>query len=156
RHPAGRDVHAVAERSVFVLLSRPADGQAAGQALHGLASAEGLRMSRATDGTPPGLVGVGLLGGAITERLLGAGFRVVGADVDPSRSEALRRLGGEAVGDPSEVFRACDRVLLSLPTSDVVAAVIGRVEAALRPGQVVIDTTTGAPRDAEAAGARLA
>jgi 3-hydroxyisobutyrate dehydrogenase-like beta-hydroxyacid dehydrogenase len=113
-------------------------------------------MSRATGRTPAGLVGVGLLGGAIAERLLGAGFRVVVADVDPSRSEALRRLGGEAVGDPSEVFRACDRVLLSLPTSDVVAAVIDRAEGALRPGQVVIDTTTGAPRDAEAAGARLA
>jgi 3-hydroxyisobutyrate dehydrogenase-like beta-hydroxyacid dehydrogenase len=112
-------------------------------------------MSRPEDRKPVGLIGVGLLGGAIAERLLGRGFRVLGTDIDPSRCEALRRSGGETVPDPSEVVRSGDRIVLSLPTSAVVAAVIDGVEAALRPGQTIIDTTTGDPASAQAAGARL-
>lgn len=103
-----------------------------------------------------GLIGVGLLGSALAERLVGAGFGVLGADVDPDRLDALGRLGGDVAADASEVIGSCDRVILSLPTSEVVRAVIERVGAALRPGSTIIDTTTGSPGDAEALGVRLA
>ena len=45
-----------------------------------------------------GLVGVGLLGSAIAERLLAHGFRVLGFDLNASRLEALTALGGQAAG----------------------------------------------------------
>jgi 3-hydroxyisobutyrate dehydrogenase-like beta-hydroxyacid dehydrogenase len=101
-----------------------------------------------------GVIGVGLLGGAIAERLLGAGFPVLGADPDPARREALERLGGRAAS-AAEVVRGCGRVVLSLPTSEVVASVLDAVEADLRPGQVVLDTTTGTPDASVGAGRRL-
>jgi 3-hydroxyisobutyrate dehydrogenase-like beta-hydroxyacid dehydrogenase len=103
-----------------------------------------------------GLIGVGLLGGAMAERLLGRGFRVLGTDIEPSRCAALRELGGEVADSAREVVRSCGRVLLSLPTGDVAAGVVDRVESTVRPGQAIIDTTTGEPGGAEAMGGRLA
>jgi 3-hydroxyisobutyrate dehydrogenase-like beta-hydroxyacid dehydrogenase len=103
-----------------------------------------------------GLIGVGLLGSALAERLVGAGFRVLGADVAPDRLGALERLGGEVASDASEVVGSCDRIVVSLPTSDVVRAVIDGVGTGLGRGSMIIDTTTGSPGDAEALGLRLA
>jgi 3-hydroxyisobutyrate dehydrogenase-like beta-hydroxyacid dehydrogenase len=103
-----------------------------------------------------GLIGVGLLGTALAERLAGGGFDVLGYDVDPGRREALARLGGQAAASAAEVLSACPRVLLSLPGLDVVASVLGAAAASLRAGQVLVDTTTGAPPAAERLGADLA
>lgn len=103
-----------------------------------------------------GLIGIGLLGTALAERLLSGGFEVLGYDRDLSRREALADLGGIAVESSADVVRQCQRIVLSLPTSDVVAEVINEVERLLRPGQIVIDTTTGEPAATEAIGKRLA
>jgi 3-hydroxyisobutyrate dehydrogenase-like beta-hydroxyacid dehydrogenase len=103
-----------------------------------------------------GLIGVGLLGSALAERLIGGGFRVLGADVDPDRLGALARLGGDVAADASEVVGSCERIVLSLPTSEVVRAVIDGCGTPPRPGSTIIDTTTGRPGDAEAVGLRLA
>ena len=43
-----------------------------------------------------GLIGVGLLGAALAERLTGGGFDVLGYDVAAGRREALARLGARA------------------------------------------------------------
>ena len=103
-----------------------------------------------------GLIGLGLLGGALAERLLGRGFRVFGTDLDQVRCDAFGRAGGHVVDGAVEVARTCDRVLLSLPASDAVAAVIDRMETFLRPGQIIIDTTTGDPARVVELGERLA
>ncbi len=105
---------------------------------------------------PLGLIGIGLLGTALAGRLLGAGFRVVGTDIDAGRREALRGQGGDVAEDAGEVVRSCDRILLSLPTSEVVAEVLDAVAGSLGPGRTVIDTTTGAPAQMAATGERLA
>jgi 3-hydroxyisobutyrate dehydrogenase-like beta-hydroxyacid dehydrogenase len=102
-----------------------------------------------------GLIGVGLLGAALAERLTGGGFDVLGYDVAPGRREALARLGGRAAASAAEVLAACPRVVLSLPGEDVVASVLGAAAASLRAGQVLVDTTTGAPQAAERLGADL-
>lgn len=105
---------------------------------------------------PVGLIGIGLLGTALAERLLGRGFRLVGIDVSGPRREALRERGGEVAAGVDEVVRRCDRLVLSLPTSREVAAVLEQAETALRPGQVIVDTTTGDPASIADTGARLA
>ncbi|MFO0845040.1 MAG: NAD(P)-dependent oxidoreductase [Gemmataceae bacterium] len=110
--------------------------------------------------TPPrteavGLIGVGLLGAALAERLIGCGFAVVGHDAREERRAALRGLGGEAAG-AVEVGRRCRRVVLCLPDSDAVESVLRDLDAELRPGQVVLDTTTGDPARMALFGARLA
>lgn len=103
-----------------------------------------------------GLIGVGLLGTALAERFRASGLRVLGFDREPQRLEALEALGGTAARSAGEVVRGCPRIVLSLPTSAVVAAVLREVKGEFRPGQVVIDTTTGAPGDAAEAGRLLA
>ena len=104
---------------------------------------------------PIGMIGIGLLGSALAGRLRDAGFRVVGLDLDRDRLDAFARMGGEPVATAEAVVRTCDRIVFSLPTSAVAVAVVDRIEGSLRPGQIIVDTTTGEPADAETIGARL-
>ncbi len=103
-----------------------------------------------------GMIGLGLLGSALVERLLAAGYQVVGHDVDDARRQALAGMGGKPVDDAAEVFARCELVLLSLPNSDVVANVLSVAANAIRPDTLVIDTTTGDPQAAESMGRQLA
>lgn len=106
-----------------------------------------------------GLVGLGLVGTAMAERLLGEGFKVVGFDVDSARCEQLEKLGGQALGSAAEVGEQAERVVLSLPDTNVVVKVVegpaGILEAATPP-RYIIDTTTGDPDETAALAQRLA
>ena len=103
--------------------------------------------------TPVGLIGLGLVGSALAERLLAAGKRVVGWDIDPGRVAALGESGGK---DAQEVFSSCQRVLLSLPSHREVADVIQAAGSSLNRGLTIIDTTTGDPASTEELAASLA
>lgn len=103
-----------------------------------------------------GLIGMGLLGSAIAERLIQQGWQVQGYDLSADRCMAMKAHGVEAADDARSVAKTCKRVLLSLPTSEVVATVLDEITETLRPGQYVIDTTTGKPSQMAAFGARLA
>ena len=99
--------------------------------------------------SPLGLIGTGLLGSALAERLLAGGFAVLGFDIDPARLAAFQRSGGTPAADACEIFARCPRLILSLPTHHEVAAVMRASAPALRPGTTIIDTTTGDPATAE-------
>lgn len=104
-------------------------------------------------GEAVGVLGIGLVGTAVSSRLLHAGLPVVGYDVAPERLEALRALGGRAAGSPAEVAAACERVVLCLLTREIGHRVVcgpAGLLAAARPPRLVVDTTTGAPAEAEA------
>src|SRR5437868_3587683 len=94
------------------------------------------------------------MGGALAERLLAGGLRVVGYDVRQGCRDRLTGLGGDPAGSVREVFAASRVVVLSLPDSDAVAAVLG--EAGDLAGSRVIDTTTGDPDGTAELGRRLA
>lgn len=104
---------------------------------------------------PVGLIGLGLMGSAMAGRWLAAGHRVIGWDLEPLRVEALRAHGVEPAGGAAAVVAACPRVVLSLPTYAASAEVVGQAAGAWRPGQLVLDTTTGDPDQAEALGLEL-
>jgi 3-hydroxyisobutyrate dehydrogenase-like beta-hydroxyacid dehydrogenase len=95
-----------------------------------------------------GLIGLGLVGSAMAERLTDDGFNVVGLDIDPAKCKQLERLGGQAVDSPAQVGERVERVILSLPDSDAVVQVVegpgGILEAETNP-KYIIDTTTGEP-----------
>lgn len=103
-----------------------------------------------------GLIGIGLLGSALAERLLNASFAVVGYDIAESCREELQTMGGRVEADPGAVAAGCRRVVLSLPNTDIVETVISQMESALQLGQTIVDTTTGDPGRVAALGARLA
>ncbi|MFM1747791.1 MAG: hypothetical protein RLZZ188_1457 [Verrucomicrobiota bacterium] len=105
---------------------------------------------------PLGLIGVGLLGSVLAERLIAGGFEVLGHDIDAGRLEAFGRIGGNAAPSAGELFRRTERVVLSLPSHREVAEVLRENAAALRPGLIVIDTTTGDPDSSAALAAALA
>jgi len=105
---------------------------------------------------PIGLVGVGLLGTALAERMLAAGLQVLGHDPRQSQLDRLRQLGGTSAENTSQIPARCDHIVLCLPDSHVVAAVIDAWGDSLRPRTLLIDATTGDPDHTAALGQRLA
>lgn len=101
-----------------------------------------------------GLIGAGLMGTALAERLLAAGFRVVAWDRDASRLAAAAALGAEAASGVAMMGANCRRTIFSLPDSNVVAEVLSGMEGSL--SEIVIDTTTGDPAHAVRLAASLA
>jgi 3-hydroxyisobutyrate dehydrogenase-like beta-hydroxyacid dehydrogenase len=102
-----------------------------------------------------GCVGLGLLGSALAERALKAGFTVIGYDLVSKKRAALERLGGHAVSSVREVAARCPRIVFSLMTTQQVESVVHEMGAALQHGAVLIDTTTGWPPASAELGARL-
>ena len=107
-------------------------------------------------GGPTGLVGLGLMGMALAERLLGGGLETWGYDIDTNRNNLFRQFGGRPVSSAAEIATGCRRILLSLPDSSVVESVVSSISPSLTPKQIIIDTSTGDPEQALAMGHRLA
>jgi len=89
-----------------------------------------------------GIIGLGLMGGALSRRLCQGGFTVRGFDTD-ARCAAVLRGGMET--DANAVLDSCDVVLLSLPGDREVCTVLAESAGHLRAGQIILDTTTGDP-----------
>jgi 3-hydroxyisobutyrate dehydrogenase-like beta-hydroxyacid dehydrogenase len=106
-----------------------------------------------------GLIGIGLVGSAMAERLIADRFKVIGFDIDQAKCEQLGQLGGVAVNSPAQVTEQAERVILSLPDTDAVLQVIegpaGILEAKKLP-EYIIDTTTGEPDKTTELAKRLA
>ncbi len=102
-----------------------------------------------------GLIGLGLMGQVLTQRLLSGGFAVAGFDLVPERCAEFATTGGRPARSASEVAELAECVILSLPDHHIVATVLAEITPALRAGQIVIDTTTGAPEEAERRAAEL-
>ena len=100
-----------------------------------------------------GVVGLGNMGGRIARRLVDAGEDVVGFDLDAARAADA---GARAAASLSELAGAADVVLLSLPDSPAIEAVIAAIEGDLSDGQVVVDLSTAAPASTMAIHERLA
>ena len=83
-----------------------------------------------------GYIGVGLMGGPMSERLKSLGWQVRGYDIVPERSSAP---------NAAEAARNADVVLLNLPTNEAVKAAVfgpGGVAAAVGERQLVVDFST--------------
>jgi putative dehydrogenase len=95
-----------------------------------------------------GVVGLGLLGGAVASRLLAAGHAVVGFDVARERVAALEARGGKGAESALAVTRAADAVLVLLPSlasvEEVVLGSAGLITAA-RPDQPIVQMSTISP-----------
>lgn len=102
-----------------------------------------------------GVIGLGLLGSALAERLLVAQIPVLGYDLSATVSEKFQQAGGEIASSPGEVARRCSCLLLSLPNAQVVETVLSSLDETLRPGTIILDTTTSPPAAAQAFAARL-
>ncbi|MCH8042594.1 MAG: NAD(P)-dependent oxidoreductase [Planctomycetes bacterium] len=102
-----------------------------------------------------GIIGLGLLGSAIAERLASGGVPLIGFDVSADAIDRFRSLGGEPARSASDVAASCRCLILSLPNSDVVHDVVDEIGSQLDAGMLIIDTTTGQPQQTAALGAAL-
>lgn len=89
-----------------------------------------------------GMLGLGIMGSAMTANLVRAGFQVRGYDpVAPAR-EQLTADGGTAVPDAPSAIREATVLLLSLPGEAALDSVTADILAAGRPGLIVVETST--------------
>ena len=103
---------------------------------------------------PLGLIGLGLLGSAMSERFMAAGYSVCGFDSSVERREQFKAAGGVLCDSARAVFQNCETIVLSLPNSRIVAEVItGCLDTVQQ--HLIVDTTTGAPEDARQLAAQL-
>ena len=114
-----------------------------------------------SENKPVGIVGVGLLGGAVSGVLLKAGHQVVGYDVVPEKVTALMAQGGRPAGSAADVARSAGAVFTILPTLHSVEEAITGPQGVLEgagPDTTIIQMSTISPdlavRMGEAAGAR--
>jgi 2-hydroxy-3-oxopropionate reductase len=101
-----------------------------------------------TDKAPVAVVGVGLLGSAVSGVLIDAGHEVVGYDVLPERLAALKARGGRAVGSAAEAARSAREVFVVLPTLESVEKAITGPEGVLEGASketVIIQMSTISP-----------
>jgi 3-hydroxyisobutyrate dehydrogenase-like beta-hydroxyacid dehydrogenase len=93
-------------------------------------------------GTAVGMIGLGIMGGAMATNLLEAGFKVVGYDVLPAARRALSRAGGIAARSGADVARRAGIVITSLPSVAALEAVSEEIARARRKGLIVVETST--------------
>ena len=95
--------------------------------------------------TTVGMVGLGIMGSAMSSNLLAAGFAVAGCDIDPGRIGDFTANGGTAAASPRDAVADADVAILSMPSIAAFEDVVGGSDglaASGRSGLVVIDTST--------------
>jgi 2-hydroxy-3-oxopropionate reductase len=105
-----------------------------------------------------GIVGLGLMGSALAERLTGAGYGVVGFDIDAEKQRAFQRQGGTGAASLAEVGRLCDVLFLAVFDTEQVEAVVEGLLAAVGPssGKIALCASTCDPDRIAALAARVA
>ena len=105
-----------------------------------------------------GFVGVGRMGGPMTERLLKAGYGVVVYDKSAAALSALEAMGAVVAPTAQAVADQAEIVLSSLPTPDILQAVMLGEGGVSRGAKVrtVVDLSTSGPKMAAAVAAGLA
>jgi L-threonate 2-dehydrogenase len=103
-----------------------------------------------------GVVGLGIMGGAISANLAKAGVAVQGFDIDRARAAELSRTGVRTVGSALEAARGADLVLTSLPSAGALDMTVAALVSSPRAGQVVVELSTLALADKERSRDKLA
>ncbi len=96
-------------------------------------------------GTTVGVVGLGIMGSAMSGHLVAAGFDVVGADPAPDAQESLVGRGGRVADDLAALAREAGVIITSLPSSSAALEVARTIASVASAGTVVVETSTLSP-----------
>jgi L-threonate 2-dehydrogenase len=102
-----------------------------------------------------GVIGLGLMGGAMAGNLVAGGWRVVGYDIDAKAMAAARQKGVAVVEDAAAVAAAASDIITSLPSAEAAIATAEAIAASARTGLVVLEMSTLSLADKEAFAAPL-
>ncbi len=89
-----------------------------------------------------GIVGLGIMGGAIARNLVDRGWRVIGFDIDASRRVELGLANVTIAADVGEVARDAPVIMTSLPTPAAVAEVAQTTAKSGQPPRIVVELST--------------
>jgi 3-hydroxyisobutyrate dehydrogenase-like beta-hydroxyacid dehydrogenase len=89
-----------------------------------------------------GIVGLGIMGGAIARNLVERGWHVVGFDTDPAKCAELAAEGVAIVESVAHVARSTTLIMTSLPTPAAVESVAQAIADSGQPQRIVIELST--------------
>lgn len=93
-----------------------------------------------------GMIGLGLMGQPLVERLVGRGYSVIGCDIDAECAERASAIGADIAEAPSAVAARADLILISVTTSNAVRDVClgadGIIDARDGANPIVVDLST--------------
>ena len=98
-----------------------------------------------------GLLGLGIMGSAMSGNLLKAGFTVAGYDPSAAARKRLREAGGRPCASAAVLAAEVDVVICSLPSGEALMASAQQLAAAAPRGLPVVETSTLDIADKEAA-----
>jgi 3-hydroxyisobutyrate dehydrogenase len=115
-------------------------------------------VTESTTATAIGFVGLGNMGLPMVGRLVAAGHHVRAYDIDAAARDRAAALGATAVAAPADVAPGTGVVVLMLPDSAVVSAVVRdpAFAGSLRPGSVLVDMGSSEPEETRRLAAELA
>jgi len=89
-----------------------------------------------------GMIGLGIMGSAISRNLAERGWRVIGFDTDASRKAEAAQAGVIIAGDAGEVARDAPVILTSLPSPAAVLDVAGIIAKSAPSPRIVVELST--------------
>ena len=89
-----------------------------------------------------GIVGLGIMGGAIARNLVERGWRVIGFDLDTTRCAELALADVTIAADAGEVARDAPVIMTSLPSPAAGLEVAQRIAGSAAPSRIVVELST--------------
>jgi 3-hydroxyisobutyrate dehydrogenase/glyoxylate/succinic semialdehyde reductase len=89
-----------------------------------------------------GIIGLGIMGGAIARNLVERGWRVIGFDTDPAKNAELSQAKVAIAADIATLTRDTPIIMTSLPTPAAVHKVAQEIASSRQPPRIVIELST--------------
>lgn len=89
-----------------------------------------------------GIIGLGIMGGAIARNLVERGWRVIGFDTDPTKNAELSQAKVAIAADLSALTRDVPIIMTSLPTPAAVHKVAQEIASSGQHSRIVIELST--------------
>jgi L-threonate 2-dehydrogenase len=89
-----------------------------------------------------GVIGLGIMGSAMSANLVKAGFKVYGFDPVAAARTKLKKAGGIPCKSVTDVATQCDRMIFSLPSEKALKGICEELVAAKPSGLIIAETST--------------
>src|SRR3954452_9066184 len=89
-----------------------------------------------------GIVGLGIMGGAIACNLIERGWTVIGTDIDLAKRAELASDGAVIAADVEQLAHGADIIMTSLPSAAAAAAVARYIAGSGAPRRIVAELST--------------
>src|SRR6476661_3316940 len=89
-----------------------------------------------------GIIGLGIMGGAIAKNLAAAGWHVIGFDIAKERSDEAKGAGVEIATSAAAVASKATSILVSLPKPEALIATVEAIAQAKLPRRVIAELST--------------